>query len=637
MAGGDAGRRALAGSGRWACRAVWTALWGGILLAGLWPFLGMPPTPRAQAIDQVVHVEAGGQAPASLPIATVERGGTSHFRVLLEVNRTERPLYLFVPLLSQHATIHMEGRLIADSDNRTVMEGLASGTSLLAVLPEDLLGAGPRAIDIHLQATGLQRAYLSRLYVGTAEELAPYYRLSVLVLEHLRAITVGAQLLMAVLALVIWLYRPREPLFRWLVALLALSLVTSILQVSGLATSVNGMGALAPMLGSSACLILVIVSLLLGGASPPRWLKLSVVGVPAFSLLVAAGPLPLAQVAMLVNIPMNVAAMMASTAIICREALSGVSRDACLLVVPAGLLGLACVHDVLMFFGVLDRPLFLSMYYRSIFTIGIAMVLMRRLGDSLMQLDQSNDRLRRALADREAELERMHEEDRRKAAEQALHEERQRLVMDLHDGLSGHLASIIAQSEEAGVAGIESTAREALDDLRLVIHSLDIGDGELRVALSSLRERLERQLHRIGVELEWSTARLPEVGGVTPTHALNVLRIVQEAVTNAIRHGGARHIRVAGSRSPEGCACLCVENDGVPFSCSELAGNGLANMQRRVAQLGGEIHIEAMPTGTRVLLLLPLTLLPADDAAVDMRNEVGANHALGLHLLRNAS
>ena len=74
---------------------------------------------------------------------------------------------------------------------------------------------------------------------------------------------------------------------------------------------------------------------------------------------------------------------------------------------------------------------------------------------------------------------------------------------------------------------------------------------------------------------------LPEISGVTPTHALNVLRIVQEAVTNAIKHGHARRICVRGHASDGGHAAIAVENDGLPF-VSENGGAGLCNMRRRV-------------------------------------------------------
>src|SRR5690606_18877216 len=184
-------------------KAVWALWWGAMLLAGIWPLWGELPVPNVPAVTEAVHVASSGFTPVTLPVVSAERGGTAHYRVMLDVERLERPLYVYIPLLSQRVRLYMEGRLIADSGNRALMHGLASGTSLLALLPEDLLGGGPRALDIHVQASGLPRASLSPLYVGSAEELAGHYRLSVFVLEYMRAMALGGQLLMAVLALVI--------------------------------------------------------------------------------------------------------------------------------------------------------------------------------------------------------------------------------------------------------------------------------------------------------------------------------------------------------------------------------------------------------------------------------------------------
>lgn len=592
-------------------RLIWGLLWGLMLLIGIWPLWGMLPAPDVQAVAEAARVEADGRAePVTLPAFSAQRGTASHYRLSLQIERDERPLYVFIPFVSQRATLYMEGRRIADSSNRALMHGLASGTSLLALLPEDLLGTGARALDIHVESSGLLRAYLSPLYVGTAEELAPYYRLSVFVFEYLRIVAVAAQLLMAVFALVIWLYRPSERLFGWLTALLVMSMFIYVGLFGELLPRLAEPSAYAIMLGSSASVMLIIIAMLVGDRSPPRWLERATVAAPAISILIAmSGLVSPQQVVLFLNAPLNVLGMIVSLAVICWAALIGKSHDARLLLLPVCLLGAVVVHDFAIVLGWEDVPLFLSLYYRTLLMIGIAMVLMRRLGVSLMRLDEANDHLRRTLAQREAELERLHEADRRKAAEQARHEERQRLIVDLHDGLSGHLASIIALSEREKSARIECTAREALDDLRLVIHSLDIGEGELRAALSGLRERSERQLRRIGIQLDWSTAKLPDISGVTPTHALNVLRIVQEALTNAITHGRARRILVHGDAAPDGRARLSVENDGIPFAAN-LGGYGLGNMRRRVSQLGGEISIEPMTAGTRLRLLLPLQLPP---------------------------
>jgi signal transduction histidine kinase len=239
---------------------------------------------------------------------------------------------------------------------------------------------------------------------------------------------------------------------------------------------------------------------------------------------------------------------------------------------------------------------------------------MRRLAISLHRLDDANENLNRRLAAREAELDALYRQERMKAARLIREQERQRLTRDLHDGISGHLVSIIAMAEHAGgeVQPIELAARQALDDLRLVIYSLDLGDRELPLALANFRERLIPQLRRLGVELDWSTAELPEVSGVTPGNALTILRIMQEAITNALKHGPARRIVIRGAAADGGRAAIIVENDGRPFAV-ERYGNGLRNMRQRADQLQGEVALEPLDSGARLLLLLPTSLPSGQD------------------------
>jgi signal transduction histidine kinase len=164
----------------------------------------------------------------------------------------------------------------------------------------------------------------------------------------------------------------------------------------------------------------------------------------------------------------------------------------------------------------------------------------------------------------------------------------------------------------------EQAAREALNDLRLVIYSLDLGDRELPLALANFRDRLVPQLHRLGVTLDWSIASLPEISGVTPGNALAVLRILQEAITNALKHGPARRIVLRGGTAAGGMAALTIENDGSPF-IENRGGHGLANMRRRADQLHGRLYFESLARGVRITLLLP-TNLPdfEEEARVDI-------------------
>jgi two-component system sensor histidine kinase UhpB len=171
----------------------------------------------------------------------------------------------------------------------------------------------------------------------------------------------------------------------------------------------------------------------------------------------------------------------------------------------------------------------------------------------------------------------------------------------------------MAERVGTDVKPIEEAARRALDDLRLVIYSLDLGDRELPLALANFRERLIPQLQRAGSELDWSTAELPDVSGVTPGNALTILRILQEAITNALKHGPARRIVIRGGALDGKRAAITVENDGRPFLAGR--GNGLANMRRRAQQLRGDLAIEALERGTRLTLVLPMGLPDIQDEA----------------------
>ncbi len=244
------------------------------------------------------------------------------------------------------------------------------------------------------------------------------------------------------------------------------------------------------------------------------------------------------------------------------------NTEARLLLAPFLLMSWFAARDMGVSTGLLDGSMLLSAYGRLLFLAAATAVLMRRLALSLDELDRANENLSTKLAAREAELAILHRQERLEAARLVREQERQRLTHDLHDGISGHLVSIIAMAERADTATkpIEQAAREALDDLRLVIYSLELGDRELPLALANFRERLVPQLQRIGVGLDWSIARLPEVSGVTPANALTILRILQEAITNALKHGPARNITIRGAATDGGNAAITVENDGRPFA-----------------------------------------------------------------------
>ena len=121
--------------------------------------------------------------------------------------------------------------------------------------------------------------------------------------------------------------------------------------------------------------------------------------------------------------------------------------DARLILAPVLLIVWFAVRDVFVTVTAPEHGFNLLVGYpRPLILAFVAAMLMRRMGVSLDRLDHANETLNIRLAEREAELATFHRLERAKTVSTVREHERQRLTHDLHDGLSGHLASIIALS-----------------------------------------------------------------------------------------------------------------------------------------------------------------------------------------------
>jgi signal transduction histidine kinase len=187
----------------------------------------------------------------------------------------------------------------------------------------------------------------------------------------------------------------------------------------------------------------------------------------------------------------------------------------------------------------------------------------------------------------------------------------------MHDGLGGQLVSLLSLVERDGGSDprVASAVRAALADMRLVIDSLDPALQNLGSVLGAARARLEPALVQSGVRLEWRASDLPATPWLGPEDYLQVLRIVQEAIVNTVRHAGAHRVVVqTGQRAGEdGRAGLfiAVEDDGCgihPAQLGRAGSRGLRHMRQRAERLAGSLRVEAADpdtgTGTRVELWL---------------------------------
>lgn len=199
--------------------------------------------------------------------------------------------------------------------------------------------------------------------------------------------------------------------------------------------------------------------------------------------------------------------------------------------------------------------------------------------------------------------------------EQALLNERQRLLRDMHDGLGASLISALMLIEQ-GRLSLDDAARvlrECLDDLRLVIDSLEPIEHDLATLLATLRFRLGDRLARAGIAIDWRMADVPPLPWLNAPQALDVLRIVQEALANVLKHSRAHRVLVALSVETDADrregVCLRIEDDGIGFDATTAGaagGRGLEHLRHRASQIGADIRIETAPgQGTRLCVRMP--------------------------------
>jgi signal transduction histidine kinase len=196
----------------------------------------------------------------------------------------------------------------------------------------------------------------------------------------------------------------------------------------------------------------------------------------------------------------------------------------------------------------------------------------------------------------------------------AREEERRRLRRDLHDGLGPALAALMLQVDTLHNTVHEQATRSALLELRgriqdTVIDVRSIVEGLRPAALDDLG--LVESIRQLTTRFsrDDSPAIVLEADPVPPLPAaveVGAYRIVQESVTNAVRHARASRVRV-GLHLRDGCLEVCVSDDGTGHLVPRPDGVGLGSMRERAEEIGGRLEVVATPgQGTKVHARLPV-------------------------------
>ncbi|GAA0271950.1 hypothetical protein GCM10009127_10300 [Alteraurantiacibacter aestuarii] len=223
--------------------------------------------------------------------------------------------------------------------------------------------------------------------------------------------------------------------------------------------------------------------------------------------------------------------------------------------------------------------------------------------------EEINALLQVQLDERTAELAVAHDREKILLSQQAHQDERRRIMADMHDGLGSQLMSMLlsARRGNADPAQYATGLQSAIDEMRLMIDSMDSVGESLAAALVLFRERAQARVLDAGFAFDWQQEPSAPLPQLPPRAVLQVFRILQEAVTNALKHSSGDSISVHVS-----AAQITISDNGDALGKVRTGGRGLDNMAARAGSIGGIFELERVGEMTVARLQLP-----GDDEGAD--------------------
>jgi signal transduction histidine kinase len=207
----------------------------------------------------------------------------------------------------------------------------------------------------------------------------------------------------------------------------------------------------------------------------------------------------------------------------------------------------------------------------------------------------------------------------------AQHYERKKLAKDIHDNLGSYLATLKYQHEtispdvnDPGLKAHHAVTAQLIEaafaEVRSVSHQMATGLSMSFTLIPAIEELIDRirTTRQFVVEMY----SYPEEIDVPREKALHLYKIVQELLSNILKHARANHVSIH-IHCDNGEINLMIEDDGVGFDRSVVvSGIGLTNIRERMEHLQGELEINSLPgKGTTILIIVPFYSTDHDSIA----------------------
>lgn len=276
----------------------------------------------------------------------------------------------------------------------------------------------------------------------------------------------------------------------------------------------------------------------------------------------------------------------------------------------------AALHDLLLVLKLIGG-LSLIPYTSVAALAGMSAVLGLRHARGVRRIERFNHELEISVGRARAELATTLAREHELALANSRLQDRLEIARDLHDGLGGSLVRMTAAVEQAGEPlrnrQVLSMLNLLRNDLRQTIDNGASADmtppATPREWIAPLRHRYTQLFDELGVAVRWD---VPGAWDGTPSalQCLALTRLIEEALTNVVKHSRARRVGVTLRQPAHGQLELEIEDDGVGFDVDAVRranlSVGVRSMATRIARVGGALDIASAPGRTRLCARLSL-------------------------------
>jgi signal transduction histidine kinase len=543
--------------------------------------------------------------------AAPKHSGRATYRLRVTLDETPRePYALYIPRAGNRVAIDLNGVQVARFGRLDASDSDYAKMPLYVDLPPGTLRAGANDLVVRIAAEPAAYAGLSVLWLGPDPELRPRYDRIMRWIGHGSVFVASASLILGILALfAAWRLRERDDAIFGVAAIAWAVRTAHVLVAEPLVPLAWWNTAMGTVYGWYVALICIFTLNVLAyrGTLARRLIGAYALLTPVAAALAHVGRVPHLWTVWL-GIMLLVAAMVCARVVF--EAVRRPRTETVLLTIAAVASIVAGSYDF--FFVQLSPDAFgmpsITRFSMLAFLIAMAWILVDRYVRAARAEADANRVLTQRIAEKEQELAAQHAHERERERDEAIAQERQRIMRDMHDGLGAQLVGMLSMAErgDAGTEALAREVRECLDQLRLTIDALDVAGEDLSTMLGHLRYRLGPRLARVGISLDWEVDELPELLAWTPVRLSHLRHILLEIFTNILKHSRARRVAVRARRE-DGLIEVRITDDGEGFEPGAgRPGRGLDNMRERARAIGVQLALESGGDGTEVTLAVPI-------------------------------